>query len=59
MINNNIIYFKYLKIDDLIKILKYIDYSKEYKFLIERLYNENLIKTSDLIYLNILENYFK
>lgn len=59
MINNNIIYFKYLKIDDLIKILKYIDYSKEYKFLIERLYNENLIKTSDLIYLNILKNNLK
>ena len=56
---NNIDYLKYLKINDLIKIIKYIDYKKHRDLLIERFYKENLINTNDLIFFNYIKNDLK
>ena len=52
---NNINYLKYLKIKNLLKILKYIDLIKYSNFIIEKLYSESLIKTTDLVFLNYLK----
>ena len=50
---NNIIYLKYLNKKDLLKTIKFTNYridKYQYELIIERLYSEDLISTSDLIF---------